>query len=174
MNRSLVTRLASAIVIASLARAAPAVADRAPQFRANDPVFAKLRFARDASRFRFDRYRGKVLYVNFFASWCPPCNREAPTLAALARTYAARGLVVIGIDEGEDAAHALGFRAKYDLPYPVVLDPDHTAEGPFGEPGLPMHVFFDRNGAVATTQLGPLDATTAASTIELLLGEKRT
>ena len=111
--------------------------------------------------------------MNFFASWCPPCNREAPTLARLARTYASRGLVVIGIDEGEDAVLALGFRAKYDLPYPIVLDPDDVAEGPFGEAGLPMHVFFDRTGAVATTQLGPLDATSAASTIELLLGEVR-
>lgn len=44
-----------------------------------------------SARFCFDRYRGKVLFVNFFASWCPPCNREAPTLAKLARSYASRG-----------------------------------------------------------------------------------
>lgn len=115
------------------------------------------------------RYRGKVLYVNFFASWCPPCNREAPLLAVLARKYASRGLVVLGIDEGEDAGHALGFRKRYGLPYAIALDPSSSAEAPFGEASLPMHVFFDRSGALTVTQSGVLDATSAASTIELLL-----
>ena len=160
--------------IASVGWRAPVRAAEPARFRASDPAFTGLRFATNSDHFRFDRYRGKVLYINFFASWCPPCNREAPTLAELARTYASRGLVVIGIDEGEDAAHALGFRKRYDLPYPVVLDPESRAESPFGETGLPMHVFFDRSGGVATTQLGPLDATTAASTIDLLLGETST
>lgn len=93
-------------------------------------------------------------------------------LAKLARDYAARGLAVIGIDEGEDAAHALGFRKRYGLPYPVVLDSEGVAETPFGETALPLQVFFDRNGAVATTQPGILDASTAITTIDLLLGEK--
>ena len=162
------------VSIASVGSRASVRAAETPGFRASDPAFANLRFATNATPFRFDRYRGKVLYVNFFASWCPPCNREAPTLAKLARTYASRGLVVIGIDEGEDAAHALGFRKRYDLPYPIVLDPDHRAEAPFGEPGLPMHVFFDRSGTVATTQLGPLDAATASGTVDMLLGESST
>ncbi|GAC1413511.1 MAG: hypothetical protein NVSMB5_00250 [Candidatus Velthaea sp.] len=128
-----------------------------------------LRFATERGVIDVRRYRGKVIYLNFFASWCPPCNKEAPTLAALARKYAARGLVVIGIDEGEDARHALGFRKRYDLPYAIALDPASTAEAPFGPPSLPMHVFFDRNGALAVTERGVLDATAAASTIEMLL-----
>ncbi len=87
----------------------------------------------------------------------------------LARKYASRGLVVLGIDEGEDAGHALGFRKRYGLPYAIALDPSSSAEAPFGEASLPMHVFFDRSGALTVTQSGVLDATSAASTIELLL-----
>lgn len=128
-----------------------------------------LQFATASGAIDVRRYRGKVLYVNFFASWCPPCNREAPLLAVLARKYAPRGLVVIGIDEGEDAGHALRFRNRYGLPYAIALDPSSSAEAPFGEASLPMHVFFDRSGALAVTQSGVLDATSAASTIELLL-----
>jgi cytochrome c biogenesis protein CcmG/thiol:disulfide interchange protein DsbE len=178
-RRPSLARASFSVALAALVTAATAVAGPPPasaagtsQISADDTAFADLRFAKKPERFRFDRFRGKVLYVNFFTSWCPPCNREAPTLAKLARTYASRGLVVIGIDEGEDAAHALGFAERYHLPYPIVLDPQSRAETPFGEPTLPMHVFFDRDGNVAITQSGSLDATTAAGTIELLLGAK--
>lgn len=82
---------------------------------------------------------------------------------------------MIGIDdESEDAAHALGFRKRYDLPYPIVIDPQKREEAPFGEPELPIRIFFDRNGAVAIAQFGSLDATSGASAIDPLLGETST
>ncbi len=65
---------------------------------------------------------GKVIYLNFFATWCPPCNEEAPSIDALARTYASRGLQVVGVDVLENGRKAAAFRSEHRLTYPVVID----------------------------------------------------
>ncbi|GAC1415449.1 MAG: hypothetical protein NVSMB64_25690 [Candidatus Velthaea sp.] len=118
------------------------------------------------------RYRGKIVYVNFFASWCPPCNMEAPALAALARRYAPKGLVVIGVDEAEPAAKALAFRRRYNLPYPIALDADAKAGAPYGADALPTQVFFNRSGTAVHTQAGMIDETSVDSLIDGLLAAK--
>ena len=128
-----------------------------------------LPFATSADKLDIRKYRGKIVYVNFFASWCPPCNAEAPLLANLARKYASKGLVVIGVDEEEGADKALGFKKLYGLPYPIALDSSGAAGVPFGAYALPTQVFFDRHGAIAYKQAGMLDEDMATTTIASLL-----
>ena len=100
---------------------------------------------------------GKPVYLNFFASWCAPCNEEAPFVVSLEKKYRPKGLVVVGVDEQEDASKAKGFAAKYNIPFAVVLD-DGPMGKDYGAIALPVHVFIDRSGKVSTYRLGEMSA----------------
>jgi cytochrome c biogenesis protein CcmG/thiol:disulfide interchange protein DsbE len=98
---------------------------------------------------------GKPVYLNFFASWCAPCNEEAPSVVLLNKKYAPKGLVVLGVDEQEDAKKAQGFASKYKIPFGVVLD-DGPVGKDYGVIALPVHVFIDRSGKISTYRLGEM------------------
>lgn len=91
--------------------------------------------------------RGKAVYLNFFATWCPPCNEEAPDINALQKKYASQGLQVVGVDELEDAKKASQFVRKFGLVYPAVVD-DGTLQSQYNVNGLPVHVFINRSGII--------------------------
>lgn len=113
--------------------------------------------------------RGKVVYLNFFATWCPPCNDEAPALNALQKRYAARGLQIVGVDELESAAKARSFVAKYGLVYPAVVD-NGTLQAQYGiYDGLPVHVFIGRHGVVRRIVTGEMTGKEMADEVRLLL-----
>jgi len=112
--------------------------------------------------------RGKALYLNFFASWCPPCNSEAPAIDALARAYRARGLQVVGVDVLENARKAGEFRQRHALSYPVVVD-DGTLRDRYEINGLPVHVFVDRSGVVRKIVVGQLAPQAMRADIERVL-----
>jgi peroxiredoxin len=99
--------------------------------------------------------RGRPVYLNFFATWCPPCNDEAPDIARLALRYRARGLVVLGIDEQEDPRRAGDFIRKYHLPYPVLLD-DAAIRDRYAVFALPVHVFIGRDGKIKASRDGEM------------------
>ena len=98
---------------------------------------------------------GKPVYLNFFASWCPPCNEEAPSINTLQKMYLSKGLRVIGVDVQENAAKAQGFREKYHLVYPAVVDSGMLRDE-YSVNGLPVHVFIDRKGIVRSIRIGEL------------------
>lgn len=112
---------------------------------------------------------GHPVYLNFFASWCPPCNMEAPALGQLAKEYAPRGLVMLGVDEQESADRALGFRTRYALPYRILLDRDGSAGAPYGASALPVQALIDRKGRLAWLHVGMIDDAAARSAIESAL-----
>ncbi len=139
---------AAAFVIgtAVAAAAAPHAGDVAPAFavpRTNGGTFSSISL------------RGKAAYLNFFASWCGPCNEEAPDVARLYAKYRSRKLSMVGIDEQEDASKAKGFAAKYRWPFPIVVDGGDMARD-YGAVGLPVHVFIGRDGKVSTYRLGEM------------------
>jgi cytochrome c biogenesis protein CcmG, thiol:disulfide interchange protein DsbE len=98
---------------------------------------------------------GKVVYLNFFASWCPPCNEEAPAIDALQRQYGSQGLQIVGVDVLENARKAAQFRTEHRLSYPAVVD-DGTLRDQYAINGLPVHVFIDRSGIVRNVVVGEL------------------
>lgn len=112
--------------------------------------------------------RGKPVYLNFFATWCPPCNEEAPDINALQKRYAPRGLQVVGVDELENAKKAAQFVRKYGLGYPAVVD-DGTLGDQYRVNGLPVHVFIDRGGVVRKIVVGEMSKTQIAAAIEAIL-----
>ncbi len=114
--------------------------------------------------------RGKFVYLNFFASWCPPCNDEAASIEALQRRYRTQGLQVVGVDVAENARKAQAFRDQHHLSYPVVVD-DGTLAQQYSIEGLPVHVFIDPRGVVRQIEVGGLDANEIRDNVIKLLRE---
>jgi thiol-disulfide isomerase/thioredoxin len=113
-------------------------------------------------------FSGKPVYLNFFATWCPPCNEEAPAVNAMQKKYAAQGLQVIGVDEAENAAKARSFVKEHGLIYPAVVD-DGTLEDAFLVNGLPLHVFIARNGTIQMIHPGEMSREQIESAVRSLL-----
>lgn len=112
--------------------------------------------------------RGKVVYLNFFATWCPPCNEEAPWIAQLQRRLGPSGLQVVGVDVLESTEKAALFRKEHRLDYPIVAD-DGALRDEYQINGLPVHAFIDRSGVVRSIVVGELSAAAMQAHIEPLL-----
>jgi peroxiredoxin len=89
--------------------------------------------------------KGKVVLLNFWATWCPPCNRELPDMQALYEKYKDQGLVVLAVTD-EDPAKVQPFISKRKLTYPVLLDPGRKVNDAFGIEGIPKSFVYDREG----------------------------
>jgi cytochrome c biogenesis protein CcmG, thiol:disulfide interchange protein DsbE len=113
--------------------------------------------------------RGKAVYLNFFATWCAPCNAEAPDINALQRQYGRRGFVTVGVDEREDADKAKSFVHKFGLSYKAIVDANGDVLSPYGAIGLPMHVFIDRHGTIKLMRNGEMSKEEIEAAIKSIL-----
>lgn len=113
-------------------------------------------------------FSGKAVYLNFFASWCPPCNDEAPTINRLNKKYAHENFTVIGVDVAENALIAAKFVAKYGLIYPVIAD-NGQMQSAYAINGLPEHVFIERNGTIHRIVVGEMTPAEIESNIKAIL-----
>ncbi|HEY5095416.1 MAG TPA: TlpA disulfide reductase family protein [Candidatus Eremiobacteraceae bacterium] len=109
----------------------------------------------DGRHVSFAAYRGKPVWVNFFATWCPPCKEELPEIEKRYQLSHARGLVVLGVDQQETPALIKPFIARFGLRYPVLIDNGQGAIT-YDLIALPTSVFIDRNGVVRFIQLGEM------------------
>ncbi|WP_020559647.1 TlpA disulfide reductase family protein [Thiofilum flexile] len=91
-------------------------------------------------------YKGKVVMVDFWASWCPPCKNSFPWLNKMVREKSAQGLVVIGVNVDEDSADAKRFLAQIPAKFPIIYDPKGDYPSYYNIPGMPSTIIFDRNG----------------------------
>ncbi len=116
--------------------------------------------------------RGKVLVLNFWASWCGPCKDEAPLLEDVWRRYRDRGVVVVGIDAQDFKADARRFVARYGVTYPIVHDGSGSTLGRYGVTGFPETWFVDGRGRLVGERVqGPVTEEQLVRNIELALGE---
>src|SRR3569832_1766992 len=103
----------------------------------------------NGSTVRLRGYRGKVVLVNFWATWCPPCRAEMPDLIRLQREYAGRGLQIIGITyPPETKTRVLRFARSLKVNYPIILGTRQIRARFSSEEVLPLTVVIDRNGKV--------------------------
>jgi cytochrome c biogenesis protein CcmG, thiol:disulfide interchange protein DsbE len=113
--------------------------------------------------------RGKPVWVNFMASWCPPCRDELPIMNGLAARYADTGLVVLAIDVREDEAVVDAFIREVNVTFPVGLDTDGTAQSDWGALALPVHYWVDAEGVVRDGALGGIGPEVMAEGLESIL-----
>jgi peroxiredoxin len=100
-------------------------------------------------------YRGQVVLVNLWATWCGPCKEEMPTLQDFYIDHQAEGFVIIAINDGDSTADVLQFVDDYELTFPVWLDPTYIAtEQAFKTRGLPTSFVIDRNGTIKLMWVG--------------------
>ena len=114
--------------------------------------------ATDETTLRLSDLRGKVVLLNFWATWCPPCEAELPDLNALHRDYAeAQGFTVVGIDMEEALADVSAFAEARGLTYPLLLDTDGVVTNErFGVRSLPTSMIIDRDGMIRDTWVGQI------------------
>ena len=123
------------------------------------------------SRWQLSDRRGKVVVVNFWATWCPPCREETPGLVRLFHDYRARGVEVVGISMDDDPQKAVPpFLREYGVPYPVLV-PDSSFNLAGDIDSLPTTLLIDRQGRVAKVWVGAVGESDVANEIDLLLKE---
>ena len=104
-------------------------------------------------------YRGQVVLVNLWATWCPPCKEEMPTLQGFYDAHKEDGFVIIAINDGDPTADVLKFVEDYELTFPVWLDPTYIAtEKAFNTLNLPTSFVIDREGTIQLTWVGGISA----------------
>jgi peroxiredoxin len=108
--------------------------------------------------------KGKVVLLNFWATWCPPCNREMPDMQALYDKYKDQGLVVLAVTD-EESAKVEPFISKRKFTYPILLDTGRKVNEEFGVEGIPKTFVFDRDGKLVAQAI---DMRTLGQFLEML------
>jgi cytochrome c biogenesis protein CcmG/thiol:disulfide interchange protein DsbE len=103
-----------------------------------------------------ERYRGRIVVMNLWASWCPPCRAEMPDLQHLADAYAGRGLRIVGVNEGESPERARAFAHSLGIRFPIWIDGTQRYGRTYAALGLPTTVILDGRGIVVRGFDGPL------------------
>ncbi len=103
-------------------------------------------------------FKGQVVVLNGWGTWCPPCRAEMPTLNAFYRAHQAQGFQLLAINAGEDRAAVASFIAQTDFTFPVLLDPGETVLSSLGTRGLPTSYIIGRDGVLKNIHVGEFTA----------------
>jgi peroxiredoxin len=116
-------------------------------------------------------YRGRVVLVNNWATWCPPCKAEMPTLQAYYEAHSREGLTVIGIEAGDTARSVKEFKDAMGLTFPVWVDTEAAAVGAFRNGALPNSYVIDRAGMVRLAWVGEISRAALEQYVTPMLAE---
>ncbi len=115
--------------------------------------------------------KGRVVLINAWATWCPPCRAEMPALQEFYQAYQNQGFTLLAVNAGEDAATADAFIGQMGFTFPVLLDPGTNVLVGLGIDAFPTSILIDRDGTVATIHVGYYDPADVAADILPLLSQ---
>lgn len=127
---------------------------KAPPFTLKDPAGHVV---------ELQNQRGKVVFLNFWATWCPPCRAEMPAMEKLQEEFKSKGLVVLAVSVNESRKEVVKFLKERKISLPVALDSDGTVSEDYGVRALPTTFLIGRDGEVLAMGLGIRDWTSARS-----------
>lgn len=104
--------------------------------------------ARGGSTIDLSQYKGQVVMINFWASWCGPCRQEMPLLESMYKKYQPLGFTLIGVNVEPDQKDAESFLKQTPVTFPVLFDAKSKVSGLYNVQGMPTTVFIDRKGKV--------------------------
>lgn len=110
----------------------------------------------EGRRHALQDYRGKVVLINFWGTWCPPCVKEMPSLERLYQQLSEQPFVVLAINQWENSDHVFAFMGQIDVfpSFPILFDPDSAVSEAFGVKGLPTSFLLDAQGRVVYRAVG--------------------
>lgn len=111
----------------------------------------------------------RLVIIDLFATWCPPCQQETPVLRSLAAAYRDRGLQIIGVSVGELSSTVAAYAERYQLGYPLLVDVNSDLFRAAGAGGIPTKLVLDANGHVLRVLTGPVTQESATALVEELL-----
>jgi len=129
----------------------------------------------NGQRYRLADFAGKILVVNFWATWCPPCRKEMPSMQRMWRALQADGVELVAIDFGDEKDVVAEFAAEATIEFPLLLDKKGAVLQDFKAIGLPTTYVIDRNGKLAYVATGERewDAEKILTTLRKLAQEAR-
>src|SRR6201987_1156908 len=139
-----------AAIIAAAALALPALAADPTGGPAPQSTLA----ARGGSNVSLAQYKGQVVMLNFWASWCGPCRQEMPLLEDIYKKYSKMGFTLIGVNVEPDSKAAEGFLKQTPVSFPVIYDKDSTVSKAYDVSGMPSTVIIDRKGNIRVLHRG--------------------
>ena len=160
--------------------AAPPLPEMSHTFTTLKPAKAAKNFTLpdlDGKPQRLSDYRGKVVLVNFWATWCPPCRREMPSMERLSQRLKDQPFVILGINQQEDPERVFVFTAQVDPSpsFPILFDRNSKVDNAWGVLGLPASFIVDQKGRVVYRAMGgrEFDHPEIEQTIRALLKNER-
>ena len=146
------------------------IGQRAPELAGTDGGQAVALSDLDGRPLSLASLRGHPVWINFWATWCPPCQRETPVLRDAYARHKDVGLVLVGIDVQEDAGSVHDYATRYGLTYPIGLDNKGAVFRTYLIFGLPSQYFIDRDGIIRGRYFGPLTADQVERQLAPILG----
>lgn len=109
----------------------------------------------DGKMHRLSDYRGKVVIVNFWATWCPPCRFELPSMEKLWENTQDEGVIMLAVDLGEDEDTIFSFTSDYPVSFPLLMDRDSSVTKKYSVLGIPTSFVIDPQGRIIYRAVGP-------------------
>jgi peroxiredoxin len=145
------------------------IGDLAPEFAVDQPEGRVELKDLDGTPIRLAELRGRAVWINFWASWCPPCQFETPTIRAIDQRYRERGLVIIAVQVQQTVEDGRYYAERYDLDYTIGADVTGAIFHAYRVFALPTQFFIDPNGVIRQIVNGPVSEARAVQLVESIL-----
>lgn len=126
----------------------------------------------DGKKVSLSDYKGKNVYLNFFATWCPPCRAEMPDIEKMYQKYKDKDFVVLAVNLGEDRDTVKSFIKENGYSFRVLLDSEQSVGQQYATTAIPVSVFIDKNGNVVSKRVGALRETEMEQYVKMLVEKK--